>query len=176
MLNNAHVPVIGLAAYSGTGKTTLAEQIMPLLRAAGLRVAVVKHVHHNFDIDKPGKDSYRLREAGASPVLVASAKRWVLMAETPGQADPHLDSLLLRLEQSALDLVFVEGFKHEAFAKIELYRAGLDNPLLFPEDPHIIAIATDSELPVATQLPILDINDPKRVAEFILAWYEGRGT
>lgn len=168
MLHHAQVPILGFAAYSGSGKTTLLVTVLPLLRAAGLRVAVIKHVHHNFDIDKPGKDSYRMREAGASPVLVASGKRWVLMAETPAQDDPHLDDLLLRLDQTQLDLVLVEGFKHESFPKIEVHRQASGNPLLFADDSHIIAIAADCELPVECTLPRLDLNNPNQVAEFIL--------
>jgi molybdopterin-guanine dinucleotide biosynthesis protein MobB len=170
MLKHAHVPVIGFAAYSGTGKTTLAVAVLQQLRQAGLRVAAIKHVHHNFDIDRPGKDSYRLREAGASPVLVASSKRWVLMNETPGQEEPNLDDLLTRLDQSVLDLIVVEGFKHAPFPKIELCRAGLDNPLLFPQDAHIIALACDTKLD--THLPLLDLNTPAAIADFILTWYK----
>jgi molybdopterin-guanine dinucleotide biosynthesis adapter protein len=166
MLNR--IPAIGLAAYSGTGKTTLAVAVLEWLRARGLRVAVIKHVHHNFDIDQPGKDSYRLRQAGASPVLVASSKRWVLMNETPGQSEPALEELLTHLDHSALDMVLVEGFKHSAFPKIELHRVGVENPYLFLHDPHIIALATDT--PIATTLPQLDINTPACVAEFIYAW------
>ncbi|OOZ37247.1 molybdopterin-guanine dinucleotide biosynthesis protein MobB [Solemya velesiana gill symbiont] len=164
----AEVPVLGFAAYSGTGKTTLLKQLLPLLREQGLRVGMIKHTHHDFDIDTPGKDSYELRKAGASEMLIASGKRWALMVDTDGEGDPVLQDMLNRLDQGSLDLVLVEGFKHEAFPKIELHRATVGKPLIFPEDPDVIAVACDGELSQPTDLPQLDINDIPSIAAFVL--------
>ena len=162
------IPLLGFAAYSGTGKTTLLKQLLPLLRSRDVRVGVIKHAHHDFDIDTPGKDSYELRKAGANEMLVASAKRWALMVETEDQGDPVLQDLLHRLDLSNLDLVLVEGFKHERLPKLELHRPSLAKPLIFPADPDVIAVATDSVLSADTELPILDINDPAAIAAFIV--------
>ncbi|MCP4128340.1 MAG: molybdopterin-guanine dinucleotide biosynthesis protein B [Gammaproteobacteria bacterium] len=169
------IPVLGFAAYSGTGKTTLLKQLLPLLRGSGLRVGMIKHAHHDFDVDTPGKDSYELRKAGADEVLIASRKRWVLMVETDIEGDQQLQEMLNRLDQSSLDLVLVEGFKHEAFPKIELHRSSVGKPLIFPEDSDIIAIATDGELSEQTNLPLLDINDIQAVAEFVTVDFLGAG-
>jgi molybdopterin-guanine dinucleotide biosynthesis protein MobB len=170
MTNN--LPVLGFAAFSGTGKTTLLKQLIPLLAAEGVRVGVIKHAHHNFDIDKPGKDSYELRRAGARQMLVASARRWALMAENDVAGDPQLDDLVYRLDPDSIDLVLVEGFKHVPFPRIELHRPALGHPLLFPEDRSIIAVAADA--PIADcELPVLDLNDTAAVAEFILTWLAG---
>ncbi|HID50319.1 MAG TPA: molybdopterin-guanine dinucleotide biosynthesis protein B [Chromatiales bacterium] len=164
----ARCPVIGFVAASGTGKTTLLQTLIARLKARGLAIGVVKHSHHDFDIDIPGKDSYVLRKAGAGQVMVASRQRWALMTETPDrQEDPDLADLLRHLDTGRLDLVLVEGFKHEAFPKIELHRAALDHPLLYPSDPRIIAVASDTPLPDAP-LPVLDLNDPDAVAGFLL--------
>jgi molybdopterin-guanine dinucleotide biosynthesis protein B len=173
MLNCA-VPVLGFAAYSGTGKTTLLRQLLPLLRQSGLRVGMVKHAHHDFDIDTPGKDSYELRKAGASEMLIASGKRWALMVETEAEGDPVLQQMIDRLDQASLDLVLVEGFKHEAFPKIELHRPALGKPLIFPGDGNVIAIATDAELEVETGLPQLDLNDVPAMVEFVINEYRLR--
>ncbi len=167
------IPVLGFAAYSGTGKTTLLKQLLPLLRGRGLRIGMIKHAHHNFDIDTPGKDSYELRKAGANEMLIASGKRWALMVETEQEGDPVLQEMLERLDQDNLDLVLVEGFKHEEFSKIELHRPSVGKPLIFPEDPNVIAIATDAEFSQATELPILDINDIAAVAEFVTKEFLG---
>ena len=162
-------PVLGFAAFSGTGKTTLLKQLIPLLVARSVRVAVIKHAHHNFDIDKPGKDSYELRKAGARQLLVASSRRWALMTETDSTDDPQLNDLIGRLDLDNVDLVLVEGFKYVPFTRIELHRPALGHPLLYPENSHIIAVATDD--PVDTGgLPLLDLNDVDAVVEFILAW------
>ncbi len=169
------IPVLGFAAYSGTGKTTLLKQLLPLLRSRGLRVGMIKHAHHDFDIDTPGKDSYELRKAGANEMLIASGRRWALMVETDREGDPQLQEMLNRLDQNNLDLVLVEGFKHEVFSKIELHRLSVGKPLIFPEDPNIIAIATDGELSEQTSLPLLDINDIQAVAEFVTADFLGAG-
>ena len=167
------IPVLGFAAYSGTGKTTLLKQLIPLLAARGLRVGVVKHAHHDFDMDTPGKDSYELREAGASQVLVASHKRWVLTYEKRRSAEPALADAVGHLCVDELDLVLVEGFKHESFAKIELHRPSVGKPPLYPGDPNIIAVVTDGAPPVATELTLLDINRPDAVADFVLGWLRG---
>jgi len=169
------IPVLGFAAYSGTGKTTLLKQLLPLLRSRGLRIGMIKHAHHDFDIDTPGKDSYELRKAGANEMLIASGKRWALMVETEKEGDPVLQEMLDRLDQNNLDLVLVEGFKHEAFSKIELHRPSIEKPLIFPEDPNVIAIATDAELSRKTELPLLDINDIQAVVDFITADFLGTG-
>ncbi len=170
---DSKIPVLGFAAYSGTGKTTLLKQLLPLLRERGLRVGMIKHAHHDFDIDTPGKDSYELRKAGASEMLIASGRRWALMVETDKAGDPQLQEMLNRLDQDNLDLVLVEGFKHEAFSKIELHRPSVGKPLIFPEDPNIIAVATDGELSEQTSLPLLDINNIQAVAEFVITDYLG---
>ena len=164
----ARCPVLGFAAWSGTGKTTLLVQLLPRLRRLGLRVGVVKHAHHTFDVDQPGKDSYELRKAGASPMLVASGRRWVLMTEREEGGDPVLQEMLDQLDQSRLDVILVEGFKHEACPKIELHRPSLGKPLLFPGDPNVIAVAIDAPLARPTDLPMLDLNDVEAIADFVV--------
>lgn len=167
MLTNARIPVVGFAAWSGTGKTMLLKEMIPLFRGRDIRVGLVKHAHHSFDIDKPGKDSYELRKAGAHQMLVASARREALIIEKETGKDPDLNRLLARLDQDALDLILVEGFKHETFPKVELFRPQLGKPPLYPEDHTVIAVVTDGELPAATDLPVLDINDPGQIVDFI---------
>lgn len=162
------VPLLGLAAYSGTGKTTLLRRLLPLLKARGLRVGVVKHAHHSFDTDLPGKDSYELRKAGAAQMLVASRRRWALVTETANAREPRLEDALRHLDQSALDLVLVEGFKAESFPKIELHRPSLGFPLLCREDRSIIAVATDVPLATDPGVPRLDLNRPREIVEFML--------
>jgi len=174
MLNNAHLPIVGFAAFSGTGKTTLLKELLPLLRGRGLRVGVVKHAHHSFEMDHPGKDSYELRKSGAAQMLIASRTRWALVVERAIDREPGLDEVLLELDQAALDLILVEGFKDEQFAKIELHRPSLRRPLLFPDDDAIIAIATDTPLADTGRLPQLDLNRPAGVAAFIFD-YAARG-
>lgn len=165
-------PVLGFIAFSGTGKTTLLEQLIPLLRERGVRVALLKHTHHEFDIDKPGKDSYRLRKAGANQVMVASARRWALITEQPEERDePQLRELLPHLDPEQFDLLLVEGFKHEHFPKIELRRKVLGKPLLYPNDSHIIAIACDTPQ-LQAPVPVLDINQPEAIGDFILEWMQ----
>ncbi len=164
------VPVIGFAAYSGTGKTTLIRQMLPLLKARGLRVGVVKHAHHSFDTDVPGKDSYELRHAGATQMLIASRRRWALVTETADDAEPRLAPLLEQLATDALDLILVEGFKTERFPKIELHRASTGNPLLCLNDPSIVAIATDAPLPLGPGIPVLDLNRPEEILDFVVDW------
>ncbi len=156
--------IFGVAGYSGSGKTTLIEQLIPLFTARGLRVSLIKHAHHTFDVDTPGKDSYRHRHAGCTEVLVTSSRRWVLMHELRGAAEPGLNEQLMHL--SPCDLVLVEGFKHDPIAKIEVYRAHVGEPLLHPHDANIVAVASDA--PLDTRLPLLDLNQPPQVAEFVL--------
>ena len=167
MLKTAEKPVLGFAAYSGAGKTTLLTKLLPLLTARGIRVGIIKHAHHSFDIDKPGKDSYELRQAGACQMLVASARREALIIEKAEADEPDLEQLIARLDQDALDLILVEGFKNVPFPKIEVFRATVGKPAIYPDDDSVIAIATDRELPIHSGLPVLDINIPESVAAFV---------
>ena len=167
------VPVLGVAAWSGTGKTTLLVAVLPMLSQRGLRVGLLKQSHHAIEVDTPGKDSYELRAAGASPVLVASSMRWAMMGETPAGADPALADLLACFDPGEVDLILVEGFKHEAFPKIELYRSALGRPPLYPQDPHVIAVATDGPLDPRPQVPVLDLGRPEEVADFIATYAAG---
>jgi len=157
--------VFGFAGWSGSGKTTLIEKLIPRFAGAGLRVSLIKHAHHTFDVDQPGKDSYRHRHAGASEVMVTSSRRWVLMHELRGAAEPPFEEQLKRL--SPCDIVIVEGFKHAAIPKLEVWRRETGEPLLHPNDPHIVAVASDTN--VSTKLPVLDLNDDAAIASFILA-------
>ncbi|HMV20474.1 MAG: molybdopterin-guanine dinucleotide biosynthesis protein B [Betaproteobacteria bacterium] len=156
--------VFGIAGYSGSGKTTLLERLIPRLTARGLKVSVIKHTHHGFDIDRPGKDSYRHREAGAHEVMLACGVRWALMKELRDAPEPGLDDLLARLEPC--DLVLVEGFKREPIPKVEVYRPAQGKPPLYPDWPDVVAVACDG--PVDTVLPQLPLNDPEAVAAFIV--------
>jgi molybdopterin-guanine dinucleotide biosynthesis protein B len=161
--------VFGLAGYSGSGKTTLLEELIPRLNAAGLSVSLIKHAHHRFDIDQPGKDSYRLREAGCSEVLLVSDHRWVLMHELRGAPEPSLEDQIARF--SECDLVLVEGFKHTPIPKLEVHRPSLGKPLIAGGGVEtIVAVATDEADVVRqlTDLPTLDINDRDAIAHFIL--------
>ena len=156
--------IIGLAGWSGAGKTTLLTRLIPHFGAQGLRVSVIKHAHHRFDVDVPGKDSWRHREAGAAEVLIASSNRWALMHELRGAAEPRLPELLDKL--SPVDLVVVEGFKREPHRKIEVHRGANGKPLLFPDDPGIVAIATDTA--VETRLPTVHLDDVPAIAALLL--------
>lgn len=162
------IPMLGFSAFSGTGKTTLLTQLLPELKKRNFQVAVIKHAHHNFDIDKPGKDSYEIREAGAQQMLIASSKMMALMEKQHSENDPVLSELLPRLDMTKLDLILVEGFKHEAIPKIELHRPSLGKPLLFRDDPHIIAIASDDKIADTGDLTSLDINEIPAIADFIV--------
>ncbi len=163
------IPVLGIAAWSGTGKTTLLKKLIPLLCTRGLRPGLIKHTHHNMDVDKPGKDSYELRKAGAAQTIVASAQRWALMTETPDEPELDLAYLVSRMDASTLDLVLVEGFKHEPVAKIMLFREGCghsqDELVL---DEYTVAIASD--VPLEVSVPVLNLNDPEEIAAFIQEW------
>ena len=174
-MTNTNKPILGFcAAVSGIGKTTLLTQLIPLLVAQGLRISVIKHAHHSFDIDHEGKDSFVLREAGAVQMLLGSRKRWALIteldriAERDTNLDIGLNELLAQLDQSLIDLILVEGFRHEPIPKIEIYRASVNQLLLADSDPSIIAIACDGQ--VNTSLPTLDLNNVPMLVEFILNW------
>jgi molybdopterin-guanine dinucleotide biosynthesis protein B len=154
----------GFAGWSGSGKTTLIEKLIPRFAGKGLRVSLVKHAHHSFDVDQPGKDSYRHRHAGASEILVTSSRRWVLMHELRGAQEPSFDEQLKRI--SPCDLLLVEGFKFAPIPKLEVWREETGESLLHPNDPHIVALATDAK--VQTKLPRLELNDDGAIALFIL--------
>lgn len=165
--------VFGFAGWSGSGKTTLLEKLIPCFTARGLRVAVIKHAHHGFDLDRPGKDSFRHREAGASQVLMLSSERWVLMNELRGAPEPSLDEQLRLLAPA--DLVLIEGYKAAAVPKLEIHRPALGKPPLWPENPHIIAVASDVAASTFAQpcsLPLLPLNEPEQLASFILDYLE----
>lgn len=160
-----HPPFLGITGYSGSGKTTLLEQLIPQLTAKGLRVSVIKHSHHNAQIDKPGKDSWRMKDAGAAQVIMACDQRWALMTETPQPVS--LAYLSAQFDPQLTDLILVEGFKQEPIAKILLHRQGMTKPL--PEiDENVIALATD--YPLKSSVPLLDINHIAQIADFILHW------
>ena len=163
------LPILGFCAFSGTGKTTLLTQLIPLLVANGVRIAMIKHAHHAFDIDHPNKDSYRLRQAGAKQMLISSANRWALMHDHASEQDEaSLDQLIQQLDFDAADLILDEGFKKEPIGKIELHRPSLGLPLLCEKDDHVIAIASDEKLQVERDIPQLDLNNPEEIAQFIL--------
>ncbi|EJL6744486.1 bifunctional molybdopterin-guanine dinucleotide biosynthesis adaptor protein MobB/molybdopterin molybdotransferase MoeA [Vibrio alginolyticus] len=170
MKHTLNIPILGFAAYSGTGKTTLLEALLPKLTEAGLRIGMLKHAHHNFDVDKPGKDSYRLRKAGASQMLIASRNRFALMTETP-EAEAEFEYLLTRFDEDKLDVVLVEGCKNIAFPKIELHREEVGKPWLYPHDENIIAIASDSG-ELDSELPQMNINDLDAIAQFVLQYVQ----
>ncbi|HCH2841970.1 bifunctional molybdopterin-guanine dinucleotide biosynthesis adaptor protein MobB/molybdopterin molybdotransferase MoeA [Vibrio parahaemolyticus] len=170
MKHTLNIPILGFAAYSGTGKTTLLEALLPKLTEAGLRIGMLKHAHHNFDVDKPGKDSYRLRKAGASQMLIASRNRYALMTETP-EAEAEFEYLLTRFDEDKLDVVLVEGCKNIAFPKIELHREEVGKPWLYPHDDNIIAIASDTA-ELDSELPQMNINDLDAIAQFVLQYVQ----
>lgn len=163
-------PLLAFAAWSGTGKTTLLKLLIPLLNKKGLRPGLIKHTHHDVDVDSPGKDSYELRKAGAAQTIVANQNRWALMTETPEQKELDLHWLASRMDPASLDLILVEGFKHEAIPKILLFRAGLGRGLdELAIDSNVIAIASDTAIPEAG-LPVLNINSPEEIADFVAEW------
>ncbi|MGB1884131.1 MAG: molybdopterin-guanine dinucleotide biosynthesis protein B [Gammaproteobacteria bacterium] len=168
------VPLLGVTAASGSGKTTLLSTTLPLLRQAGLRIAAVKHTHHPFEIDQPGKDSYVLRKAGATQMLLGSADRWALMVEHEQSSpeEPGLIDLLGHLDTTMLDLIIVEGFKMEHIPKIEVYREELGNELIAPKNDDVIAVATNAAQLVGVTARILDIDDPQAVATFVIEHIE----
>jgi molybdopterin-guanine dinucleotide biosynthesis protein B len=170
------IPVVGFVASSGSGKTTLLRRVVPLLVARRLRIGYLKHAHHGFDLDVPGKDSYQLRAAGAAQTLLASDERWALQAEQAVKGcDPDLGEMLGRFDTGCLDLILVEGFKHACYPKIEVYRPAHGRPPLYPDDPDILALATDGPVPPGTDLTVLPIDDPQAVVDFVLtAQTQGR--
>ena len=157
--------VFGFAGYSGSGKTTLIEKLIPRFVGQGLRVALIKHAHHAFDIDRPGKDSYRHRQAGATEVLIASEQRWALMHELRGAPEPSMPELLEHL--SPCDLVLVEGYKHAALPKLEIHRPSHGKPALWPDDRHIVAVASDE--PLSIGLPYFHLDDTHAISAFIVS-------
>ena len=168
-----NVPVLAFVGFSGSGKTTFLEKLIQLLSRDGINLALIKHAHHEFDIDIPGKDSYRLRHAGASQVMVASRKRRALIIETPSAvADPVLDDCLAEIDSRDLDLILIEGFKHADVRKIEIHRNETQQDLLYPDDENIIALVTDNASGLAHQstqnIPVFDINTPQGMIEFIV--------
>lgn len=165
--------VLGFAAFSGTGKTTLLTRLIPILKNQGLRIGVIKHAHHDFEIDRPGKDSFRLRTAGATPMMLVSPYRRAVITEFSSPGQIKLQDQLVAFPATDVDLILVEGFRDEAFPKIELHRPALSKPLLYPNDTDIIAIASDQPLPTPATLPYLDLNDPDAIAGFILSNFLG---
>ncbi|MBW1254778.1 molybdopterin-guanine dinucleotide biosynthesis protein MobB [Pantoea allii] len=162
------VPLLAIVAWSGTGKTTLLEQVIPLLRAQEIRAGLIKHTHHDMDVDTPGKDSYRLRKAGADQVIVASDRRWALMCETPEQP-VSLMALARQMDSRQLDVVLVEGFKGEPIPKIVLWRSGVKGELAALLDENVVAVATD-DMTLKLDVPAMNINQPEAVAAFIMTW------
>lgn len=163
------IPLLAIAAWSGTGKTTLLKQLIPALCEQGIRPGLIKHTHHDMDVDKPGKDSYELRKAGAAQTLVASSQRWALMTETPDEAELDLTYLVSRMDATKLDLVLIEGFKHESVPKILLWRHNCGHDLAeLTLDEHVIAIASD--IPLRHGVPVLNLNDIEQIVTFILRW------
>jgi molybdopterin-guanine dinucleotide biosynthesis protein B len=158
--------IIGIAGWSGAGKTTLLAKLIPRLTARGVRVSTVKHAHHAFDVDQPGKDSHTHRMAGATEVLVSSVNRWALVHELRGAAEPTLLELLAKL--APVDLVIVEGFKHGAHPKLEIYRSAVGKPPLHTDDPHIVAVASDAPVPSA-RVPVVGLDDVDAIADLMLA-------
>jgi molybdopterin-guanine dinucleotide biosynthesis adapter protein len=156
--------IFGFAGWSGSGKTTLIEKLIPLFVERKLKVSLIKHAHHTFDVDQPGKDSYRHRQAGCTEVLVSSSRRWALVHELHGEAEPGLEELIMSI--APCDLLLVEGFKRQKLPKLEVYRASTGESLLHPQDPDIVGIATDSKL--ETALPQFDLDDARNIAGFVL--------
>jgi molybdopterin-guanine dinucleotide biosynthesis protein B len=166
--------IIGFAAFSGTGKTSLLTQLIPLLKKQGLRIGVIKGSHHNFEIDQPGKDSYQLRMAGASPLMLVSPYRRVIITELAPAPEVHLNEQLAAFPMADLDIILVEGFKEADIPKIELHRPSLGKPLLYPQDPYIIAIASDELLDTPTGLIQLDLNDVESISKLIRQHFLGK--
>ncbi|PKE27820.1 molybdopterin-guanine dinucleotide biosynthesis protein B [Rahnella sp. AA] len=170
-MKSTQIPLLGIIAYSGTGKTTLLKQLIPYLRSHGIRTGLIKHTHHDVDVDTPGKDSFELRKAGADQTMVASSNRWALMTETPLQNQPDLTYLASRFDCHSLDVILVEGFKHEEIEKIVLHREKTGRALDKLIDDHVIAVATDlSSAPIFNGVTVLDLNNVGEIGEFIVEW------
>ena len=157
--------IIGLAGWSGSGKTTLITKLIPRLIARGVSVSTLKHAHHGFDLDQPGKDSFFHRAAGATEVVISSAKRWAILHELREEAEWDLGALVAKM--SPVDLVLVEGFKRDAFPKLEIHRAANRKPLIHPQDPHVVGLATDVALP-GVKIPVIDLNNVELIGDFLL--------
>lgn len=169
-MNNS-IPLLGFVAYSGTGKTTLLEKLIPILTDNNIRIGLIKHAHHNFDIDIPGKDSYRLRKAGAQQVLVASNTRQALIIENQElEQEPKLEQCITSLQTDMLDLILVEGFKHVAYPKIEINRSSHIQPFMFQDDTNIIAVISDIEVELPSKVTRLDLNNLEKITDFILTY------
>ena len=166
------LPLLAVVGWSGTGKTTLLQKLIPILSSQGIRSGLIKHTHHQMDVDTAGKDSYLLRKAGANQVIVASSQRWALMCETPDEEQIDLSYLVSRMDNSLLDLVLVEGFKNEAVPKIVLWRAGIKGGVEDLLDEQVIAVASDRTLRLS--VPVLDLNQPVAIASFIAEWLKAR--
>jgi len=174
-MRNLRLPVIGFVAPSGSGKTNLLQKLVPVLKDRGLRIGYLKHAHHTFELDVPGKDSYEIRAAGAGQVLLASHRRWALQSEQAnGGDDPSLEKMLHRFDADRLNLILVEGFKHAVYPKIEVHRTTLGKPPLYPQDSDIIAVATDHKLPGEDHPPQLPIEDPEAIADFVQGYLATR--
>ncbi|CAM3763392.1 molybdopterin-guanine dinucleotide biosynthesis protein MobB [Rahnella bruchi] len=174
-MTNKQIPLLGIVAYSGTGKTTLLKLLIPYLRQHGIRTGLIKHTHHDVDVDTPGKDSFELRKAGADQTMVASNSRWALMTETPGHGELSLEYLATRFDSSNLDMILVEGFKHEAINKIVLHRKETGKSLDNLIDVSVVAVATDGLFdPVKPGISILNINEVDKVGEFVIQWLKSQ--
>ena len=160
--------IIGFAAFSGTGKTTLIKKIVSILSKKKYTVSVIKHAHHNFDLDQPGKDSYEIRKSGAENILISSEKRWALIHENKNNQESSLEDLLNILGNIDSDIILVEGFKKENFPKIELYREEIGKDILFYNDKNIVAFATDVDINIEQNIEKLDINDPQQIVDYII--------
>lgn len=171
-MTDSSIPILGFAGWSGAGKTTLIKQLIPALIEKGIRLSIIKHAHHSFDVDTPGKDSYLFRKAGARQTLLASHHRWVLMDEHLNDQEPDLFELIERLDKEIVDLILVEGFREVPFPKIEVYRPDLGKALLCKNDEHIFALLTDHPIPLKRNIPVLDLNDLSTISQFVSDWVE----
>ncbi len=174
-LKHFPTPILGFCAFSGTGKTTLLTKLIPILREQGIRLAIVKHAHHNFDVDHEHKDSYKLRHAGATQMVISSSRRWALMTELEeNKPELSLVELIAQIDHKIIDLILVEGFKRVPFPKIELHRPSLGQPIMCIEDSNIIAFASDAPCEVPEHMKRLDINEPMEIATFIMHHFKLR--
>jgi len=171
-MTDSSIPLLGFAGWSGAGKTTLIKQLIPVLIKKGIQLSIIKHAHHSFDVDTPGKDSYLFRKAGARQTLLASHHRWVLMDEHLQDQEPDLFELVKRLDKKIVDLILVEGFRDVPFQKIEVYRPALEKALLCEKDEHIFALLTDQPIELTRNIPILDLNDLNAISQFVSDWVE----
>ncbi len=171
------IPILGFSAWSGTGKTTLLRQLIPALKARGLQISVIKHAHHHFDLDFPGKDSYELRKAGAAQTVICTTTRMAMITEFDQPEDePDLQQIIATLDSERVDMILVEGYKDIRFPKIELHRAELGKPLLYTNDDSIIALACSGSPPEGIQIPVLDLNDVGAIAAFIFEEFLGNNS